>query len=291
MTPFQKMFADVQRVVLSSRHEHRFKDARSRHPALAVHRCITTVLAALELDVRDAYAEKEALTRACIAEQQASPSSFWASALLVAYYPMLSRLRYRIYGDTLLDEDLDQVVVASFLSVVAEFPLHDKQDRTAMYLRQMTQRLVFQWVRQELREQRLVILLVEPEQIHDLKDEAPLPDRTPWSLGHLAHLVDGDSLRLLLASRFGDVVDQSKLDLVLSTMLRGEHLNRQVDRLYPDTPPDERERIYQRLKRQRERTIGRLREEISNLPCPFFQPERLCVSRSEKPDMESRSAQ
>ena len=289
MSSFQELLDEVRREVLASGNMTLFESARGRRPILATYRCIASVLSAMELDARSAYAEKEALTRALIAEQQVRPSSFWSTVLLVAYYPMLSRLRHRIYGDSLADEDLDQLVVTSFLSVVAEFPLHDKQGRTAMHLRQMTQRCVFQWVRQELREQRLVIL-VEPEQIHDLKDEAPLPDRTPWSLGHLAHLVDGDSLRLLLASRFGDVVDQSKLDLVLSTMLRGEHLNRQVDRLYPDTPPDERERIYQRLKRQRERTIGRLREEISNLPCPFFSRELLCPDRSGEPGYSSRSA-
>ena len=290
MTPFQQMFAGVQRVVLSPRHVRKYTEARGRHPALAVHQSIATVLGALELERRDAYAEKEALTRALIAEQQACSCSFWASVLLVSYYPMLSRLRYRIFGNTLPDEDLDQLVVASFLSVVAEFPLQDKQDRTAMHLRQMTQRCVFRWIRQELREQK-VVLLLDPGQIDDLKDEAPLPDRGFWSPGHMALLLDEDSLRSLITSRFGDVVDRSKLDLVLSTMLQGEQLNCQVDRLYPDTPPDERERIYQRLKRQRERTIGRLREEISNSPCPFFRPERLCVSRSEKPDMMSRSAQ
>ena len=158
-----------------------------------------------------------------------------------------------------------------------------------MYLRQMTQRLVFQWVRQELREQKIV-LLAEPKQIEDLEDEAPLPDRGPWSLERLAHLLDEDSLTSLLASRFGDVVGRGKLDLVF-TLLQGEQLNRHVERLYPDTPPAERERIYQRLKRQRKRTIKKLREEISDSPCPFFRPERLCPGRSETSNLMSRIAQ
>ena len=289
MTPFQQMFDGLQRVALSSRHKHRFKDARGRHPVLAVHSSIATVLAALELDGRDAYAEKETLTRALIAAQQASPSSFWAAVLLVAYYPMLSRLRNRIYGDPLPDEDLDQLVVTGFLSVVAEFPLADRQDRTAMYLRQMTQRLVFRWVRQELREQK-VVLLAEPERIDKLLDEAAPPDRDPSSPGRQAHLIDEGSVRTLIVTRFGDVVDRGKLDLVL-TLVQGEQLNRHVERLYPDTPPDERERIYQRLKRQRKRTIKELREEISNSPCPFFRPERLCPSRSETSNLMSGSAQ
>ena len=289
MSSFQQLFDEVRREALAPKHGHRFKEARGRHPALTGYRCVTDLFAAMELDAREAYAEKEALTRALIAEQQVRPSSFWATVLLVAYYPMLSRLRHRIYGDALADEDLDQLVVTSFLSVVAEFSLQDKPDRTAMRLRQMTQRLVFRWVRQELREQRIV-LLAESESIDELTAEVPSPGHGLWSVKRLAHMVDEDSLKALVVKRFGDVVDRRKLDLVFTTLLRGERLNRHVERLYPDTPPDERERIYQRLKRERERTIGRLREEFSTSPCPFFSREMLCPGRSGEPGYTSRSA-
>ena len=267
MTPFQQMFDGLRRVALSLRHGHRFEDARSRHPALAAHPSMATVLAALERDDRDAYAEKEALTRALIAEHQAHPSSFLASVLLVAYYPMLSRLRHRIYGDALADEDLDQLVVASFLSVVAEYPMADRQERTALRLRQMTEHLVFRWVRQELREQK-VVLLAEPERIDGLLDEAAPPDCDPSSPGRQAHLIDEDAVRRLLVARFGDVVDRRKLDLVL-TLVQEEPLNQRVDRLFSDRSAEERTRIYERLKRRRKRTIKELKEEISDFPCPL----------------------
>ena len=273
MTPFQQMFDGLKRVALSPKHARRFEEARCRHPVLVAHRSMATVLAAMDQDARDTYADKDALTRAFIAEHQAAPSSFWASVLLVAYYPMLSRLRHRIYGDALADDDLDQLVVASFLTVVAEFPLADRRDRTAMHLRQMTRHLVFRWVRQELREQK-VVLLAEPERIDELKEEVRPPDcdpSSPGSPGRQAHLIDEGAVKTLLVTRFGDVVDRGKLDLVL-TLVQGEPLNRRVDRLFADRPAEERTRIYERLKRCRKRTIKELRQEISDSPCPFSPP-------------------
>lgn len=268
MTPFQQMFDRLRREALSPRHVRRFEEARGREPALTGYRCIAAVLATLELDDSDAYSEKDALTRALIAEQQTAPCSLWASALLVAYYPMLSRLRHRIYDDVLAEADQDQLVVTSFLSVVAEFPLADNPDRITLRLRWMTQRLVFRWVRQELREQK-VVMLAEPEHIDDLQEEARPPDcnpSSPGAPGRQAHLIDKGAVRTLLVTRFGDVVDRGKLDLVL-TLIQEEPLNRRVARLYPDRSDEERMRIYERLKRRRKRTIKELREGLSDFPC------------------------
>ena len=84
--------------------------------------------------------------------------------LLLAYYPMLSRLRHRIYGDSISRCDLDQIVITTFLSVVADFPLAEKPDRIAMHLRQRTQRRVFRTLREDQRRQD-VVLLADPEEL------------------------------------------------------------------------------------------------------------------------------
>ena len=100
-----------------------FDEAKARHRCLARHATVLSALAVMGEESPAGWVEREALTRALIEEHQATSLPFWASALLVAYYPMLSRLRHRIWGDALDRDDLDQLVVSCFLQVVAAFPL------------------------------------------------------------------------------------------------------------------------------------------------------------------------
>ena len=123
---FRQMIRSLRGEVFSRRNALLFDEARTRHDALDRHTTIASVLGVLDDERRLAYVEKEALTRALVAEQQATPSSYWSAVLLLAYYPMLSRLRHRIYGDSVASCDLDQIVITTFLSVVAGFPLKEK---------------------------------------------------------------------------------------------------------------------------------------------------------------------
>ena len=93
----------------------------------------------------ESYPAREALTRAMLEEQRETGKPLWSSALLVAYYPMLSRLRHRLVTTTVTSEELDQVVVAAFLAAVSEVPLD--LDRLPMRLRQRTERQVFTYLR------------------------------------------------------------------------------------------------------------------------------------------------
>ena len=61
-------------------------------------------------DREHTYPERDGLTRALLSEHRASGEALWASVLLVAYYPMLSRLRHRLVSDAVPRDDPETLV-------------------------------------------------------------------------------------------------------------------------------------------------------------------------------------
>ena len=118
-----------------------------------------------------------------------------------------------------------------------------------MRLRQRTQRLVFQSLRQERAHQ------------HESVDD----EEHGCDLEH--HLVDPSDriiaearveLARLLERAAEDGVPQASLEVLAATTLRSELLRTYVARVGP-TDEVERDKLYERLKRGRTRTIQRLR--------------------------------
>lgn len=258
-----------------------FDESKQRYPALAEHETPLSVLAVLGDESERRWAEREALTRALITEEQQRPHPLWAALLLAAYYPMLSRLRHRIYGDDLDPEDFDQLVVSTFLEVVRAFPLGERRDRTCMHLRQMTQRRVFR----HLREEHAARVLIAPDDISDMPPFAPeawpgVPRPKRRRKARTEPVDDREAVELLTSR--AACLGQDQLDLVITTIVRGERLRVYVNRTYSDRDPDERDRIYQRLKRQRSRTLARLRGLLADLRCPRSAAGGLCPTGPEK---------
>lgn len=228
--------------------------AQKRRAALRDHPTMGSVLAALGEDSEDGYPAREALTRALLEEHRMSGGALWSSALLVAYYPMLSRLRHRLVSPWLPREELDQVVVTAFLAAVNEVPL--ELDRMPMRLRQRTERQVFAVLRKEREHHyptaeldELAVLGTDSIQQRRL----PEPDEDMFELS------------LLLDRAAARGVAPSGLGVVEATVLGRELLRSYVERTGPDDEI-ERERTYQRLKRQRSRALRRLRGMIQMSP-------------------------
>jgi hypothetical protein len=239
---------------MSIKHENTFEEARAREPTLAAHASILSILAVMNDESERRYAEREALTRTLVREQQERPGPFWAAVLLIAYAPMLLRLRGRICGDAFARDDLDQMALEAFLEAVGRFPLDGRPTRIAMYLRQDTQRAVFRRLRAE-QQARLRLTVLEEEALSaeefDLfasgANEQPLDDD------------EREELVAMLVARVGDRVPPAKLEVVIATHLRGERLRDYVARRHGDLAEDAREVVYQRLKRERLRTLDKLR--------------------------------
>ena len=262
-----------------------FKEAKRRHPELEGHETPMSVLALLSAMSSERWEKKDALIRAVLAEQQERPHQFWNALLVVAFYPMLSRLRNRIIGEILTYDDLDQIVLSSFLEVVRAFPLDQRTDRTCMYLRQMTQRRVFRRLKREQREHEAVCA-VKAAKLEQLEEEL-VDIADPETLAQRRHLRwpetrppkdedrgarEQERMIAFLVERVGGEIDDDRLDLVIATQVRGEMLSRHVARLYPDLSPEERRRVYQRIKRRHSRALAKLRELLADATCPQTDP-------------------
>lgn len=248
---FRETFQAVRRQVLTAPAGVTFESARQRHAVLARQATVQALLDLMRDESPGRWSEREAVTRALVAEQQRNACGLWASLLLCAYYPMLSRLRHRIYGHAFDDDDLDQLVISGFLQVVADLVLDEVPDRTAMRLRQRTERRVFKTLRLEQEESRSRAELDEETAASD--DDPP----EPKGRSRLEGLDPEDTVALLLDVA-GEKLSEPNLDLVVSTMLKKERLRTYAARVNDNAEPDER--VYQRLKRRRSRTVSRLRD-------------------------------
>jgi len=228
-----------------------FTRGREAQAALAPHADVASVLAALADEREATYPARDELTRALLAMHRHDRAQLWSSMLAVAYFPMLSRLRRRIVGDAVPRDELDQLVLAAFWSTLAELPVHGRgSDRLPMRLRQRTQRAVFHTLRKE-REHQHTSLDDDSMAAREHEAKAVLP--ASRSAGE-----DRIDLAILLEKAAADGVPQASLELLASTVLRRELLRNYVSRIGPSDVV-ERERLYQRLKRQRSRLMTRLR--------------------------------
>jgi hypothetical protein len=91
------------------------------------------------------------------------------------------------------------------------------------------------------------------------EETAASDDDPPESKGRsrLEELDPEETVALLLGVA-GEKLSEPNLDLVVSTMLKKERLRTYAARVNDNAEPDER--VYQRLKRRRSRTVNRLRD-------------------------------
>ena len=289
MTPFQSTFASLREDVLSPRHARRFEEARTRHPALASYRSIVSVQEALEARDPGTYADREALVRALIAEQQATSgaqpgagsTSFWASVLLVACYPMLGSLRARIAGTDLPSEDLDQLVLTVFLEVVSEFSLDRHRDRTFMRLRQQTRRQVFRYLAEHQHQEDL-LWPVEMEVLDKLA-EPVWPADTEQAHVERSEPVEYAAAVTLLVEQAAGVLDGMGFDLVTATLVCGQRIQCYIRRAFPGLADDEEQRLYQSVKRRHTRAMNSLRRVMAAGSAPRAGQARPCMNKEARP--------
>ncbi|AKF80108.1 hypothetical protein MFUL124B02_08650 [Myxococcus fulvus 124B02] len=242
---------------LAPRHQAVFAAGRTRRPDFARHASLESVLDAMADAREETYPEREALTRALLAEMQVTSSPAWTAALASAYAPMLRRLRRRLLGSAVPREDLDQLVLATFLSVAGAFPLLRWADWTAVRLRQQTARAVFRHLRKERAEQHETYTQAQlAEWLPDTRHASPV--ESPRRLSARRSFVQRDTVLVHLAQA---TLPRSDAEVLMATVVRREKLRTYVSRLV-EGDAAEAERTYQRLKRQRTRLMQRLRAQV-----------------------------
>jgi hypothetical protein len=243
----------MRETVLSAHHRATFDRARERVSAFATHASIISVLAVLSDTSSERYAERDALTLALVCEQQRAPSPLWSSALLIAYSPMLLHLRGCLVGNELAADDLDMIVVEAFLDAVAQLQAPHRPGRTAIRLRRAVRRSVFR----VLNDERARFDTADP--FEDELELHGLGDFVASEGGHEPDEDDQEEMRRVLYERAGRHLSAERLELVAETYLRGEPLTAYVARTRADLDGAARSTEYERLKRDRLRSLKKLR--------------------------------
>jgi hypothetical protein len=252
MAELRRLFAALKTEIALPGNTRLWATAQQRHPILNRVATIHTVLAILGDPGNKALRYKDILTRAVIAEHKRNPGAFWTAALLLAYSPMLNRLRGRIMGDAFSSDDLDQLVISAFLDVVKRFPLLQKRSRTFLHLRRMTEQRVFKKIRtrqKEIHDQQQLARLARRLDELDLSGEIKSEDSD----------VDREEMAELLLKIAGGKEPSANLELVINTVIYKRNLKERVYSTCGSDDPELKERIYQRIKRQRLRTLNRIK--------------------------------
>jgi len=255
-----------------------FEAARTVEPAFGAYADLAGVLAALADETPAHYPEREALARALVRRQQQEPGPTWTGALTVGFYPMLARLASRLRGDALPPEERDQLLVALFLECASSRSLSGSDGRTGLLLRQTTARRLFALVRAEQRERALLVEVPRPEPEPFCWPEVLSRRQAREAASPSADEVERQTAFLVAVA--GGRLPHDRLELLLATLVRGESVRAYVERLRPELPAGERERLYARLKRQRSRTLVVLRRLLARTRRPPSDDAPLCLDEA-----------
>jgi hypothetical protein len=247
--PLSELKPALLREAHSPRHAPVFEAARRRRPALAPYPTPDAVLARLWARGEGAFAERDRLTCALLAEEQARPAPLWCALLVLAYFPMLATLAGRLKRDRDRELDIDELVLYAFLDAAHALAAAGLSEFAISRLRQVTRRGAFRRLHDAREEQRRQKQFVD-ELPDEVVDEA---DLARWRREEV-----DQTLRLLVtkapeAHRLG-------LDVLFATTLEGETLEGYAARTLPGAGAEERVRQMAALKRTRSRAMARLRE-------------------------------
>jgi hypothetical protein len=214
-----------------------YEAARGRWAPLAAFPEPNALLAALDLRSSLAEGDRRDLVTALATEAQRAPHPLWQSLLLVAFSPMLRRLRSRLGKPG--SEELDQRVLFAFLSAVREIT---PGSHTALALRWRTEKELFA----PLRKQRQA------------------PETFPFEEGKHAidlHEVEAaDKAAVAEVARFVEsTCDRELVDVFLATTAGDLGLKEYVARTYTGRTKKGLAAEYNRLCRARLRLAGDLR--------------------------------
>lgn len=249
----QHLLAALRDELRRRTHAATFHSRAKGNPVLADHPSLGALLEFLKDSSADTYAARDALLRALLVEHQrgaATPSqdSTWAGALLVAFSPMLRALRRRLRGEIFTPSELDALVLEGFLDSLHRCPVHARS--VCGRLRLDTHRFVMRALLREQRrhsEQRALSECARGNHEFVVFEWRAEPGELEAD--------EQEELEALLRALVAEAITKPRLELVIATRLRGRPLPSLVNGAGPGA-----DREYQRLKRERTRTLAQLRE-------------------------------
>jgi hypothetical protein len=213
-----------------------YEEARARQRALLPYASPAEVLSALAPKSPLSLPARDIVASALVAERQRSADPLWQTLLVLAFEPMLVRLRTR--AGRMRSDDLDQRVLVAFLgalTVVRAGPF------LAVALKRATARLLFPPLKVERREEGHALF----------EEETHPPDLFTVDLATRA----AEVIRIIEATGGTEL-----REAMLATRGTDETLRAYVTRTHPNATPAERANAYERLWRARNAVERRLRE-------------------------------
>jgi len=203
-----------------------FAETRARRRELTPYETIADIRRALDASSSLSVGARRALVAALVEESQKGVSTIWSSLLVIAFAPMMHRLRQRT--GPRIDPDLDSEILVAFLGAVRSVR---PGPYTALNLRWATEKDVLRGRRAS---RRLGTLAPFDEDIHS----SPVFHETE------SGRTFAEVLRVLEAEGSAEI-----LDVLIATRGRDESLSAYVARTCPN--PRERKSRYERLWRAR----------------------------------------
>lgn len=206
---------------------------RHRHIELWPFRNVTELVTAIQSQGAEGVRQRDALTRVLIDLHRVEKSPLWSEVLLVTYYPLLQRICSRVAPGRLTRDDVDQTVVMGFISALSTMNVVNYRN-ISFGIEQRTRRATFEMLAKEHRYETSV-------KITDDLDVESHEDN-----------LDSLDLKLLMTRAKKDGVSKAALKVISIT--RDETLRSYC--LRKKKP----EKIYQRMKKQKTRALGVLRD-------------------------------
>jgi hypothetical protein len=227
----------IKKNVTSSHAERVYARARPQHRALAPYETVGALIDATSRGSSLFAIDREALLVVLVTELQRSPETLWQSLLLVAFTPMLVRIRTSLRDPG--NQDLDQSVLLAFLES-ARSPVC--RSYVARNLRLLTQSRIFA---ERRREHRAPEMEVFEEATHP-GDPFGVEAEQRAAAAEVVRIIEaegGEELRELLMTTYGD----------------DESVKAHVARAYADCDEKTRARACKRLRRARLEVFAKLR--------------------------------
>lgn len=235
-TLFQSTVARLKSQLARGASARTYEEARARHRALLPYASPAEVLSALAASSSLTLPERDVVVSALVTECQRSKNPLWQTLLLLAFEPMLCRLRSTIASSR--SDDFDQRVLVAFygaLAVVRPGPF------LALAIRRATERQLFPSLKVARRESQ-----------NDIFDEETHPTDL---LAVDAATEAAEVIRIVEASGGAEL-----REAILATRATDETLLDYIARTHPNATPAECSAAYDRLWVARNAVERRLRE-------------------------------
>ena len=231
-----------------------------------------TLLAALEEVVglngdygRADDATVDVFLRELLDEQTEFPHRVWPTAIMVAFFPAITKLKLRARSSAHDEDGLRDLVLDGCLEAIKQVARESHRDRLPMRLKQAMQRHVFAAIRAACGERELVSNLVTSALA--TRAVEPFAQGRSELVPHVGELL----VEIREATRDAHAGD----DLALARRLDdASSLLERLRMLNPDAADEDIEQMYERLKKRVSRAFARVRSAAEQAALEATQPPR-----------------